>query len=394
MPHPLTIYRARHYVTQAWIDVHVRNKQIVAVQPAHEEACAEQADWITPTFFDVQINGGGGVGFTSLQLNFERIRWVVLLNQSHGIGAFAPTVVTNSFAVMQHSFEQLAQACHEDSSLAKAMPVFHMEGPYISPENGPRGAHPLAYVRLPDETEYQKLQEAAHGRIRLLTMAPELQGAIPFIERRVREGLIVSIGHSAAEPAVIRAAVQAGARLSTHLGNGCHRLLPRHPNLLWEQLAADDLTASLITDGHHLPWSIIQCFIRMKTPKRIIITCDVSEMGGLPPGRYGQWDQEIEVLPEGKIVLCDQGVLAGSWSFTDTCVSRLVATGIVNMAAAMAMASQQPRQLLNLPIPTLAAGEPADFILWSGQTNEPLRLQSTFIDGRRITPAPTCAWGD
>src|SRR5205807_1149747 len=176
----------------------------------------------------------------------------------------------------------------------RAMPCFHLEGPYISAEDGPRGAHPLAQVRPPDLGEFQRIQEAADGNIRLVTLAPELPGALAFIDKLTAAGVVVAIGHTAASPATIRDAVSAGARLSTHLGNGSHAMLPRHDNYLWEQLAADELWASIICDGHHLPAAVMRCILRVKTPARTILTCDAGSLAGLPSGRYREWDQELQ----------------------------------------------------------------------------------------------------
>jgi N-acetylglucosamine-6-phosphate deacetylase len=374
--------RGRHYATGAPVDVTIENGVLARLDPAAAGACDHQADFIAPAYFDLQINGGLGVGFTSAQLSVGGIRGVVELCQRHGLAGFCPTVVTNSFAVLKHSLATLRAATESDPALARALPRFHLEGPYIAADDGARGAHPKEFTRAPDEAEFQSLQEAAGGRIGLVTLAPELPGALPFIEQRVSEGLVVSIGHSAATPGQIRDAVAAGARLSTHLGNGCARTLPRHENLLWEQLAADELSATLITDGFHLPWSLVRCFIRMKEARRIILISDASEMAGLPPGRYGQWAQEVEVLPEGKIILCGQGVLAGSWLFTDQCVSRLAARCFAPPRAVLEMAGANPRRLLGLPVPTLAPGEPADVVLLDGE----LGLMGSVIGGKFMPP--------
>src|SRR5205807_8371003 len=131
-----------------------------------------------------------------------------------------------------------------------------------------------------------RLQDAAGGRIRLVTLAPEHEGALAFIDRLVDSGVVVALGHTGASGSRIRDAIRAGARLSTHLGNGCHALLPRHDNYLWEQLAADELWASIICDGHHLPPPVVRCLLRVKTPTRTILTCDAGSLAGLPPGRY------------------------------------------------------------------------------------------------------------
>ncbi|HZU34852.1 MAG TPA: N-acetylglucosamine-6-phosphate deacetylase, partial [Gemmataceae bacterium] len=166
----------------------------------------------------------------------------------------------------------------------------------------------------------------------------------------------------------IRAALAAGARLSTHLGNGCHALLPRHENYVWEQLAADELWASLICDGQHLPAAVVRCFVRMKTPARIILTCDAGSLAGLPPGRYRDMDQEVDIFPEGRMVVAGTPFLAGSWSFTDRCVGEVMRATGVSLAEALDMASHRPRQLLGLPPRELRVGDPADLLLfdWDG----------------------------
>src|SRR5438445_4307849 len=140
-------------------------------------------------------------------------------------------------------------------------------------------------------------------------------------------GVVVSLGHTGATPACIRDAVKAGARISTHLGNGSHAMLPRHENYLWEQLANDGLWASMIADGHHLPETVMRCILRVKTPARLILTCDASSLAGSPPGKYRQWEQEFEILPIGKIVVAGTPYLAGSWAFTDLCVAHVLKLG-------------------------------------------------------------------
>src|SRR5262249_38473182 len=149
-------------------------------------------------------------------------------------------------------------------------------------------------------------------------------GGPDFIEKLTRSGVVVSLGHTAATRAQIRAAIAAGPRLSTHLGNGAHAVPPRHDNYIWEQLAVDALWASIICDGHHLPATVVRCIVRVKTPGRTILTCDAGSLAGLPPGRYREWDQEFEVRPEGKIVVPGTSYLAGSWAFTDVCVANAV----------------------------------------------------------------------
>src|SRR5207302_1455446 len=163
-------------------------------------------------------------------------------------------------------------------------------------------------------------------------------GALAFIERLTSSGVVVALGHTGADGPRIRDAIRAGARLSTHLGNGSHAVLPRHPNYIWEQLAADELWASIIADGHHLPPAVVRCILRVKTPARTVLTCDASPLAGLPPGRYREWEQDFEVLPEGKVVVPGTDYLGGSGAFTDTCVGNVVRLGGVSLQDAVDMA--------------------------------------------------------
>jgi N-acetylglucosamine-6-phosphate deacetylase len=225
------------------------------------------------------------------------------------------------------------------------------------------------------------LQDAAGGRIRLLTLAPEHEGALAFIEKLVTTGVVVALGHTAATGPRIRDAIAAGARLSTHLGNGSHAVLPRHENYIWEQLAADELWASIISDGHHLPPAVVRCIVRVKTPSRTILTCDASSLAGLPLGRYREWDQDFDVLPGGKVVVAGTSYLAGSGVFTDACVNNVIRFAGVSLRDAVEMAGARPRELLGLPPRRLEAGEPADLVLFDGEPGVDLRVRTTIIDG-------------
>jgi N-acetylglucosamine-6-phosphate deacetylase len=373
--------RARHYATGERLDIVCRDGVFAGITPAplgDNTAADLTADWVAPALFDLQINGCDGRSFNSPHLTIDDIRHVIHTVHRHGIAGLCPTLVTNSHQVLLHAFATLRRACEEDAEVARAVPGLHLEGPYISSEDGPRGAHPREHVRAPDWDEFRRFQDAAGGRIRLLTLAPEHDGALAFLEKAVASGVVVALGHTAATPARIRDAVRAGARLSTHLGNGSHALLPRHDNYLWEQLACDDLWASVIADGHHLPPAVLRCILRVKTPARAILTCDASSLAGLPPGRYREWDQDFEVLPEGKVVVPGTAYLAGSAVFTDSCIRHAVAVGGVTLADAMDMACARPRTLLGLEARPLAVGAPADLLL----LDSALTLVATMIAGR------------
>jgi N-acetylglucosamine-6-phosphate deacetylase len=355
------LLRARHYDTGRPCDVRHEGGRVVALksEPGPEPADRE-GGWLAPALFDLQINGCLGITFNSPTLSVEQVRTVVDECRQHGIAGFLPTLITNGFEPIAHGFRTLVRAIETDPVVAAAVPGFHLEGPYISPDDGPRGAHPKDHVRDPDPDEFRHFQEAAGGRIRLVTLAPERPGAMRFIEEVSKTGVVVAIGHTAASPAQIRDAIAAGARLSTHLGNGSHAVLPRHDNYVWEQLASDELWASFIPDGHHLPASVVKTILRAKTPRRAIITCDASSLAGLPPGRYREWGMDLEVQPGGKVVLQGTPFLAGSGVFTDTCVSNAIRMAGVSLADAIDMAGARPRELLGL----LSAGLPKMLFDW------------------------------
>jgi N-acetylglucosamine-6-phosphate deacetylase len=361
------LIRAKHYANGALVDLTWSDGSVTAIAPATDCRPDHEAGWVAPALFDVQINGCHGRNFSSTALTLEDIRHIIGVCRQHGITTLCPTLITSSFAALAHGFATLRHACESDPEVARAVPGYHLEGPYISAEDGPRGAHAKEHVRPPDWDEWRRLQDAAGGRIRLVTLAPEIPGALRFIENLVTSGIVVALGHTAASGPQIRDAVRAGARLSTHLGNGSHALLPRHDNYLWHQLANDGLWASLITDGDHLPAEVVRCIVRVKTPARLILTCDASPLAGLPQGRHRAWDQDFEVLASGKVVVPGTTYLAGSGVLTDSCINRLLSWGEVGLRDAIDMASSRPRQLLGLPTAALEPGARCDLLLFQWQ---------------------------
>src|SRR5262249_24589554 len=219
-------------------------------------------------------------------------------------------------------FAAISAACEEHAWLDDVIPGCHLEGPFLSGEDGPRGAHPREHVRPADWDEFQELQRISGDRIKLVTLAPEVAHAIEFIRRAAASGVRVAIGHTAASEEQIRSAVDAGATLSTHLGNGSHATIRRHPNYIWEQLGEPRLAASIIADGLHLPASVVRSIVWAKSTQKTIITCDASGWAGCKPGVYENELAKVVVLEDGRIVVVGQpGVLAGSSRLTDACVA-------------------------------------------------------------------------
>lgn len=316
-------------------------------------------------FFDIQINGYGGREFSSPRLTVEDVFGIADSLWQFGTTRFLPTLTTQSYDVLAHGCRVICEAVSQDSLLRARIPGLHLEGPYISPHDGPRGAHPLAHVRAPDWGEFARLQDAADGNIRLITLSPEYQEAPEFIRRAVKTGVTVAIGHTAADGEQIARAVEAGAVLSTHLGNGAHPVLPRHPNYLWEQLGEDRLRASLIVDGWHLPPSFVRVAVRAKSAERCILISDLSGMAGLPPGQYQTDLCPLEVLDDGRLVIAGQRtLLAGA--------SRPIGQGIVNIVDfsgvslndALLMAVENPAELLSLAPARIEPAAPLDLVLF------------------------------
>ncbi len=259
-----------------------------------------------PGWCDLQVNGFAGVDFNSSGLTPDDVHRALAALRSTGVTLCLPTLITSPL----EDFSRAARAI-----LAVRDPIIaglHMEGPYINPADGPRGAHRREAVRPPLLGDFLRRQEAADGRIRLVTLAPELPGALRLIESLVEMGVRVAIGHSSATPAQIADAVRAGATLSTHLGNGVASTLPRHPNLIWAQLASDELSACLIVDGHHLPPDTVKAMIRAKGLARSILVTDATAAAAAPPGRYTIGAQTIVRRPDGLVTLEDGRTLAGS----------------------------------------------------------------------------------
>jgi N-acetylglucosamine-6-phosphate deacetylase len=350
-----------------------------------EVATNSPADWplVAPAFLDLQINGYGGVWFSDEGLTADQVLTILEAHFSRGIARLCPTVITGSFEAMRSGLAAIRAACEREPWADRMVPGCHVEGPYLSPDDGPRGAHPVEHVRPCDLHEFHRLQAAAGDRIRLITLAPESPGAVEFIRQVSAGGVRVAIGHTAATTEQIAAAVDAGARLSTHLGNGAHGTLRRHPNYIWDQLGEDRLWASLIADGHHLPASVLRSMIRAKGWQRVILTCDASGLAGLPPGVYDGHGAQFEVLADGPIVIAGQRqYLAGSGQHTDVCVANAAAFGGVTLAQACAMASAHPARLLGLEETSLARGARADLILfrYAGPGSR-LEIAATIADG-------------
>jgi N-acetylglucosamine-6-phosphate deacetylase len=385
----LTLHQitARRYDTLRPVTLTIEGRRIARIEPADGQA---GLPLVAPGFVDLQINGYAGVEFNDPQLTVEKVRQVALSQDRFGVTAFLATCTTDALDVLSRCFATIARAIRELPEVAARIPGIHCEGPFISPDDGPRGAHPKQHVRPPNWNEFRRLQDAAEGTIRLLTISPEYDGSPDVIRRAAGSGVLVAIGHTKATSDQIKAAVDAGARMSTHLGNGAHPQIKRHPNYIWDQLAEDRLVASLIADGHHLPPAVVQSMVRAKTPKRIVLVSDITSMGGMPPGRYQTGLGELEVLPSGKLVPAGSpDILAGAALPIDLCVANMMRFAGVDLRQAIEMASTRPAALIGVEHPGLEVGSLANLFLFDlpAMPTGSLRVRATWQAGEQVFAA-------
>ncbi len=357
------------------------------VQSVREVTSTDGNAWIAPAFVDIQVNGFAGFDLNVATVTAADVSKMVRALWRVGTGFLCPTVVTASFENISASLRAIVEACQRDPLAAHAILGIHIEGPYISAEDGPRGAHPLEHVRDPDWDEFRRWQDIAEGMIRIVTLAPEKNGAIPFIEKLVMDGVVMAIGHTNASAEDIRAAVSAGAKLSTHLGNGAHAVIRRHPNYIWEQLAADELHASLIVDGHHLPSAVVKSMIRAKTLDRCILISDATALAGMPPGAYQFAGQPVELTSDRCVRLAGTEYLAGSAIELARGIENSVRFVGITLKEAISLATLQPARLLGVEEEIFNIGENDHLNLilfeWNDATCE-IDLIATILKGQMV----------
>jgi len=338
--------------------------------------------YVAPGLIDIQVNGYMGVDFSDQELTPELMLEATQALWKEGVTTYLPTLITRDQERLEKSFSLLAGSLSDDLMLM-SIPGFHLEGPYLSPVKGYRGAHPEQYIRLPDWEEFLALQEAALGGIRLITVAPEMEGAIPFIGLCNEMGVVVSLGHHNGTADIINQAVEAGASLSTHLGNGCANEINRHHNPLWPQLANDGLSISIIADGSHLTKEEVRSFYKVKGAEKTILVSDALSFAGLPLGEYEK-DGHRYLLTEEVVKYPEENVLAGAVQPVSKCVSNIMEFTNCDLKDAIRMASENPARLMGLDhLGEISPGKRADLILFTME-NDAMVIQQTMVAGNVV----------
>jgi len=354
-----------------------------------------KGQYVSPGLIDIQVNGYDSVSFclegaenTTAQENELTVQDVWKVTEGlwkEGVTTYFPTLTTNSQEFLSNNFAILAKAMN-DESCKGSIPGFHLEGPYISPVDGYRGAHPLEHVRNPVWNEFLELYKAAGEKIILITLAPEIESVTEFIKKCRELGIVVSLGHHNGTSAQIKQAIDSGATLATHLGNGCDSKINRHYNPLWPQLADERLMIGIIADGFHLPPDVLKVFYKIKGADNIIITSDVTSYAGLPTGTYRiKSGQSIEKTEDGNLCFSGQeGGLYGSASSLRKGVGHMMKVTDCGIEKAIQMTTQNAAQLHKLKDRgVLEVGKRADIILFTIE-NDKMVINKTIVAGEIV----------
>lgn len=344
--------------------------------------------YVAPGFVDLQVNGFAGVDYCAPGASLEDIDRSLKAQFACGVTRLLPTVITGGRDTMCEALAMLAKAKRELPE-GEAMEGFHAEGPFISGEDGPRGAHPVQHARPYSLAEWHEMQKAAEGNIKVLTLSPEYPGVGAFVREVVSEGVVVSIGHTKATREQIQEAVDAGATMSTHIGNGAHAILPRHPNYIWEQLAEDRLTASFIVDGIHLPPSFLKVGLRAKGLERSVLVTDAVMPAGCEPGPYRLGEVEVTLHPgdtgTARVTLLDGNRLAGSALKMHVGVGNLMSLAGLSLVDAVTLATTNAARAGRIGgrMRGLNPGERGDLVEFT-LNEKKLTVERTWLSGRLV----------
>ena len=322
--------------------------------------------WLAPGLVDLQVNGFDGHDVNAPDVTTETVAGLVRALWRAGVTTVVPTVVTAAEDRITRAVRVIGQARDADPAVAHAIPYVHVEGPFISGQDGPRGVHDPAHIRPASIEELRRWGDL----VGMVTVSPHDEAAIDFIKAAATAGVRCAIGHTHADPEQVTRAADAGAELSSHLGNGAHAVLARHPNYLWAQLAEDRLTAGFIADGHHLPADTFTAMLRAKGLDRAHLVSDSTALAGRPPGRYRTpVGGEVELSPEGRLSYVGTPYLAGAARTLADGVATAIAMAGLPLAAALRLATVNPGRFAG-GRGALRPGAAADLITFAWQPGD------------------------
>ncbi len=388
-------YEGISVFTNTPVEIVVEKGVIIEVREIYSADAGQSLPYISPGFLDMQVNGYRGSDYSLETFSKEDFVRIIDSLAKSGTTQHVATIVTRPQATIVKTLKTITGLIEKYPEFKGALAGVHIEGPYISSEDGPRGAHDKRYVRDPDIEEFDEWMDTSRGLVSIVTLAPERKGAITFIREISKRGVAVAIGHTAASPEKIREAVDAGAKLSTHLGNGSHAMIPRLKNYIWEQLAEDRLTAGIITDGFHLPPSVIKVFVRVKGLNKLILVSDAALLGGLEPGIYKWGALEVEVFPDGHLGQPGTEYLAGAGHLLNWDIAHFIRFTGYKLGDAIKLCTINPARFLHLKFlfgPSVGSlygrlekGAPANLVLFEYKyDSDVLEVLKTVRDGKVI----------
>jgi len=371
-------------------EIQLDGERIANVLTRHSRPGDRQASHpdihIAPGFIDIQVNGFAGIDINQPNFHEDDLVGVCRNLIETGVTLFCPTLITADYSRFARNITRIREAW-EKHPLVRAMVLgIHLEGPYIDPEDGPRGAHPKAHVSQPDWGKFERLLELGQGLVRMVTLAPETRGGLAFIQKASQRGLAVGIGHCNPEPDIVDQAVNVGARISTHLGNGIHHMLDRHKNCLQKQLAHDGLMASIICDGLHLPDYFVKNLVRAKGRSKVVLITDATAASYAPPSRYSIGDLEVEADADGALKLAGTPYLTGSTLTMDRAVGNCANFAGIPLVSAIKMATVNPARLFEGISGKLEKGQRADLVLFTVKRKQ-IRIERVYLAGRLVYSA-------
>ena len=340
------------------IAVSMADGKIASISPCD----SPDQGYLSAGFVDLQVNGYGGIDLNAPDIAPEDVVKLCQRMLAEGVTSFLPTLITAAEPALRSAMKTIVAATGLSQLAQEMIAGLHVEGPAISAVDGARGAHPIDQVRPPSLNEFSRWQQAAGGLIKLVTLAPEQPGAAKFITTLADKGVRCAIGHTNASPGEIQAAVEAGATLATHLGNGAARKLPRHPNHIWSQLGEDKLFASFIADGHHLPAEVLRSMLRAKGLNRSILISDSVSLAGIPAGNYKQAiGGDVIVDDTGKISMVGTDFLAGASLPLSASICKAMDMAGLKLTEALPLVTENPGHFIDKKC-QLAEGADADVV--------------------------------
>jgi N-acetylglucosamine-6-phosphate deacetylase len=362
------------------ISVVVTDGRIAAIEPAE----LASGPYIAAGLIDLQVNGFRGLDLNDGAVTPKRVAALSRMMAGLGVTTYLPTLITASRASLCSAMSAIAEARRQDPLSERMIPFIHVEGPFLAPEDGPRGGHPREHIRPPDLDEIAQWQRASGNLVGKITLSPHHNRMQYFIRALAEQHILVAIGHTSATAEQIRDAVAAGARLSTHLGNGAAATLPRHPNFIWAQLADDRLDAGFIADGFHLPADTFKAMLRAKGLERSYLVSDTTAAGGLPPGIYDQpIGGRVEVGSDGRLSVVGTPYLAGASRPLREDVALAIRMAELTLAEGLQLATLNPGRFVGHR-GRVAKGEAADLIVFDWEQNAAsLTIRETFVAGER-----------